>query len=236
MRANGGIRTSIFGITQSQAPETGLPRSQSYVVAQPRSSSSSIVTTIALVAAAIGHPRHRFVPPTLQLFDEMPMCQVVLPETLDDKSFDFPAVLCGRYSDEEFFYIRYKVLLLSCMVICTKAKLLKCIGYLFCHNFFVKCHSFKMKIVTRDSLQLVLVAMAKWLFIKLVLMESIMQLRVWKKRDSAQEPKTETDINTVESLRFDLSALEEATNKFSEANKLGEGGFGEVYKGSLPSG
>ncbi|KAK2443500.1 cysteine-rich receptor protein kinase [Trifolium repens] len=54
--------------------------------------------------------------------------------------------------------------------------------------------------------------------------------RVWKKRDSAQEPKTETDINTVESLRFDLSALEEATNKFSEANKLGEGGFGEVYK------
>ncbi|WJX09883.1 hypothetical protein P8452_21726 [Trifolium repens] len=56
------------------------------------------------------------------------------------------------------------------------------------------------------------------------------QLLVWKKRDSAQEPKTETDINTVESLRFDLSALEEATNKFSEANKLGEGGFGEVYK------
>ncbi|WJX66223.1 hypothetical protein P8452_50802 [Trifolium repens] len=40
---------------------------------------------------------------------------------------------------------------------------------------------------------------------------------VWKKRDSAQEPKTETDINTVESLRFDLS------------------GFGEVYKGSLPT-
>jgi hypothetical protein len=34
----------------------------------------------------------------------------------------------------------------------------------------------------------------------------------------------------VESLRFDLSTLEEATNKFSEANKLGEGGFGEVYK------
>ncbi|MCI42808.1 cysteine-rich receptor-like protein kinase, partial [Trifolium medium] len=46
----------------------------------------------------------------------------------------------------------------------------------------------------------------------------------------------ETDISTVESLRFDLSTLEEATNKFSDANKLGEGGFGEVYKGSLPSG
>ncbi|WJX21078.1 hypothetical protein P8452_10551 [Trifolium repens] len=60
--------------------------------------------------------------------------------------------------------------------------------------------------------------------------------RVWKKRDSAQEPKTETDISTVESLRFDLSTLEEATNKFSDTNKLGEGGFGEVYKGLLSSG
>ncbi|WJX14811.1 hypothetical protein P8452_05022 [Trifolium repens] len=61
--------------------------------------------------------------------------------------------------------------------------------------------------------------------------------RVWKKKpDSAQDPKTETDISTVESLRFDLSTLEEATNKFSDANKLGEGGFGEVFKGSLASG
>lgn len=59
-----------------------------------------------------------------------------------------------------------------------------------------------------------------------------------KKHDSAaaRDPKTETDITTVESLRYDLSTLEEATNKFSEANKLGEGGFGEVYKGVLPSG
>ncbi|PNY14838.1 hypothetical protein L195_g011525 [Trifolium pratense] len=32
----------------------------------------------------------------------------VLPETLDGKSFDFPAVLCARYSDEEFFNIRCK--------------------------------------------------------------------------------------------------------------------------------
>jgi hypothetical protein len=33
----------------------------------------------------------------------------------------------------------------------------------------------------------------------------------------------------VESLRFDLSALEEATNKFSEANKLGEGGVAHRF-------
>ncbi|XP_058769623.1 cysteine-rich receptor-like protein kinase 10 [Vicia villosa] len=63
-------------------------------------------------------------------------------------------------------------------------------------------------------------------------------IRGWKKKHdsaAAQDPKTEIDITTVESLRFDLNTLEEATNKFSEANKLGEGGFGEVYKGVLPS-
>lgn len=29
---------------------------------------------------------------------------------------------------------------------------------------------------------------------------------------------------------FDLSTLRTATNNFSDANKLGEGGFGPVYK------
>ncbi|KAG6758796.1 hypothetical protein POTOM_035257 [Populus tomentosa] len=32
----------------------------------------------------------------------------VVPETLDGKLFDFPAVLCARYSDEEFFQVRCK--------------------------------------------------------------------------------------------------------------------------------
>ncbi|XP_030491299.2 cysteine-rich receptor-like protein kinase 10 [Cannabis sativa] len=42
------------------------------------------------------------------------------------------------------------------------------------------------------------------------------------------------DITTPESLQFDLATIEAATNKFSA--KLGEGGFGEVYKGKLPNG
>ena len=38
------------------------------------------------------------------------------------------------------------------------------------------------------------------------------------------------DITNVESLQFDFVTIESATNNFSEDNKLGEGGFGQVYK------
>ncbi|XP_060671854.1 cysteine-rich receptor-like protein kinase 19, partial [Ziziphus jujuba] len=44
------------------------------------------------------------------------------------------------------------------------------------------------------------------------------------------------EITTVQSLQFDLSTIKVATNNFSSSNKLGEGGFGEVYKGTLPNG
>lgn len=38
------------------------------------------------------------------------------------------------------------------------------------------------------------------------------------------------EITNVESILFDLSTLKVATTNFSEHNKLGEGGFGSVYK------
>jgi predicted Ser/Thr protein kinase len=40
-------------------------------------------------------------------------------------------------------------------------------------------------------------------------------------------------MTTVESSQFDLATIEAATNKFSDDNKLGEGGFGVVYKVSI---
>ncbi|KAL2349525.1 hypothetical protein Fmac_003525 [Flemingia macrophylla] len=60
--------------------------------------------------------------------------------------------------------------------------------------------------------------------------------RARKKRHSVKEAKTAYDISTAESLQFDFGTIEAATNKFSAENKLGEGGFGEVYKGTLSSG
>jgi len=37
-------------------------------------------------------------------------------------------------------------------------------------------------------------------------------------------------MTSPQSLQFDFMTLEAATDKFSRNNKLGKGGFGEVYK------
>ncbi|GAV62659.1 Stress-antifung domain-containing protein/Pkinase_Tyr domain-containing protein [Cephalotus follicularis] len=57
-----------------------------------------------------------------------------------------------------------------------------------------------------------------------------------KKSGVVQEETGVHDITTVKSLQFDFKTIEAATNSFSDDNKLGEGGFGEVYKGTLPMG
>ncbi|KAJ8545642.1 hypothetical protein K7X08_018225 [Anisodus acutangulus] len=44
------------------------------------------------------------------------------------------------------------------------------------------------------------------------------------------------DITAAESLQYDFSTIRAATSNFSNANKLGQGGFGPVYKGKLSNG
>jgi len=38
------------------------------------------------------------------------------------------------------------------------------------------------------------------------------------------------DFESIKSILLSLSSLQVATNNFDESNKLGEGGFGVVYK------
>ncbi|KAL1190768.1 Cysteine-rich receptor-like protein kinase 24 [Cardamine amara subsp. amara] len=50
-------------------------------------------------------------------------------------------------------------------------------------------------------------------------------------------PDNATDnITASGSLQFEFQAIEAATNSFDNVNKLGHGGFGEVYKGTFPNG
>ncbi|XP_060196208.1 cysteine-rich receptor-like protein kinase 10 isoform X2 [Lycium barbarum] len=44
------------------------------------------------------------------------------------------------------------------------------------------------------------------------------------------------EISTVESLQYHLNTIRAATTNFSTDNRIGEGGFGVVYKGILPDG
>nr|XP_040241726.1 uncharacterized protein LOC109762454 isoform X2 [Aegilops tauschii subsp. strangulata] len=69
---------------------------------------------------------------------------------------------------------------------------------------------------------------------------SAISIYIWRKRSSPKKKLSYTawseDIEDIKSVLLDPSVIRTATSNFSEENKLGEGGFGQVYKGMMPDG
>ncbi|XP_060213980.1 cysteine-rich receptor-like protein kinase 2 [Lycium barbarum] len=71
---------------------------------------------------------------------------------------------------------------------------------------------------------------------------AVIAFYMWKNKQIQKKRKGSNDVEKLvktlndSSLNFKYSTLEKATGSFDEANKLGQGGFGTVYKGVLQDG
>ncbi|KAH7675707.1 Non-specific serine/threonine protein kinase protein [Dioscorea alata] len=81
-------------------------------------------------------------------------------------------------------------------------------------------------------LVIVLPAVAAFLFVLATCFYLRKRVLIRKGRDGGDE----LEFRSADSISFDLDTLRDATSNFSEENKLGEGGFGSVYKGALKDG
>ncbi|XP_059439336.1 cysteine-rich receptor-like protein kinase 44 [Corylus avellana] len=85
-----------------------------------------------------------------------------------------------------------------------------------------------------NSSQTIIIVVAVVVFVVLIICTYVFfYLRVKKRRKKVE---TVDGIVSDESLQFDFATIRVATENFSKENKLGQGGFGAVYKGMLLNG
>ncbi|KAG4142365.1 hypothetical protein ERO13_D06G125000v2 [Gossypium hirsutum] len=82
-----------------------------------------------------------------------------------------------------------------------------------------------------QTLVIIIVPIVILVAVLVILAVAILRKRIAKPKQDDQNAKTR-----VESLQFDFDAVRVATKDFSDANILGRGGFGPVYKGKLEDG
>ncbi|KAL0450449.1 UNVERIFIED_CONTAM: Receptor-like protein kinase FERONIA [Sesamum latifolium] len=62
------------------------------------------------------------------------------------------------------------------------------------------------------------------------------QVAFWRVKPSKKEEIVWKSVSEIKLPKFDLERIAAATNQFSSSNKIGQGGFGSVYKAMLPTG
>ncbi|KAM1562244.1 hypothetical protein ACFX1Z_005275 [Malus domestica] len=83
----------------------------------------------------------------------------------------------------------------------------------------------------------IIITVVAIVFVAMIPIGIFISLRMRRRRKKLKlENDNSDDFGLVESLQYDFETIRSATDDFSDANKLGQGGFGAVYKGRLPNG
>ncbi|CAN7014104.1 unnamed protein product [Brassica rapa subsp. trilocularis] len=89
-----------------------------------------------------------------------------------------------------------------------------------------------------EAMTMIIINMKRFIVIIIILGLIARRFSVlcWRKKSNQEIDFDQSRITSIHSLQFDFKTIEAATDKFAMSNKLGHGGFGQVYKGTLPNG